>query len=148
MTGRILLVEDDPNDVELMQLALETAGLLPVLDVVSDGEQALQYLGIQGEMTPRQQSLGFPKLILLDLKLPKFNGLQVLQAIRQNTQTRQLVVVMMTSSQEKTDVDSCYSLGINSYIVKPLDYQQFLDVALSISHYWLRLNQPPSFFSA
>ncbi len=148
MLGRILLVEDDPNDVELMQLALQTAGLLPTLDVVADGEQALQYLGIPGEMATQSRSPRFPQLILLDLKLPKLTGLQVLQAIRQNTQTRQLVVVVMSSSQEKADVDSCYSLGINSYIVKPLDYQQFLDTALSISHYWLHLNQPPSLFSA
>lgn len=146
MPGQMLLIEDDPNDIELMQLALETSGLVHHLDIVSDGEAALQYLGIHDQ--PAAIAPTLPQLVLLDLKLPKLNGFQVLQAIRQHPSTRRLIVVVMTSSQEDTDINTCYSLGINSYIVKPLNYQQFLEVTQSISHYWLNLNQPPALFSA
>lgn len=139
-SGRILLVEDDPHDVELMGLALEPLGLTSYMDVALDGEQALQYLGVQ---PPPSSPIPLPQLILLDLKLPKVSGLRVLQAIRQHPLTSQLVVVVLTSSQEDSDIQSCYQIGINSYIVKPLDYKQFLEVAQSVSHYWLALNQSP-----
>ncbi len=138
---RILLVEDDPNDVELIQLALERYNLVNQLDVVTDGEQALNYLhGHVGE-TPTH---ALPRLVLLDLKLPKVDGIQVLQAIRNHPLTRQLVVVVMTSSAENQDLSDCYKLGVNSYIVKPLDFQQFMDVARQVGFYWMMLNQVPS----
>ena len=142
--GRILLVEDDPHDVELVQIALESQYLVNQIDHVEDGEKALQYLfGTNESSTPH----ALPKLVLLDLKLPKVGGLQVLQAIRASPRTRQLVVVVMTSSQEDSDINVCYDLGINSYIVKPLDFQQFVSVARHIGLYWMNLNKPPLFLT-
>lgn len=138
---RILLVEDDPNDVELIQLALERYNFVNYLDVVMDGEQALHYL--HGQMNqPAVHTL--PRLVLLDLKLPKIDGIQVLQAIRRHPTTRDLVVVVMTSSAENQDLSACYDLGVNSYIVKPLEFQQFMDVARQVGFYWMMLNQVPS----
>jgi len=136
---RILLVEDDPNDVELVRLALGDSNLARLIDVVDNGEQALNYLLGQDEVPPRP----LPRLVLLDLKLPKVSGFQVLQALRSHARTRQLVVVVMTSSQEDRDLNTCYDLGVNSYIVKPLDFQQFLDVARNVGFYWMLLNKPP-----
>lgn len=138
---RILLVEDDPNDVELIQLALEHYNLVNQLDVVTDGEQALNYLHGSLEEAPTH---ALPRLVLLDLKLPKVDGIQVLQAIRNHPLTRQLVVVVMTSSAENQDLGTCYKLGVNSYIVKPLDFQQFMDVTRQVGFYWMMLNQVPS----
>ncbi len=139
---RILLVEDDPNDVELVQLALSPYNFLSRIDVVSDGEQALRYLLGQDDEPP---SHPLPRLVLLDLKLPKVNGLQVLQTLRAHPRTRQLVIVVMTSSQEDKDLNACYDLGVNSYVVKPLDFEQFLDVARQIGLYWMLFNKPPLF---
>lgn len=138
---RILLVEDDPNDVELIQLALENYNFVNQLDVVTDGEQALRYLHGQGEELPIHP---LPRMVLLDLKLPKVDGIQVLQAIRNHPRTQELIVVVMTSSAENQDLSGCYSLGVNSYIVKPLEFQQFLDVARQVGFYWMMLNQIPS----
>ncbi len=138
---RILLVEDDPNDVELIQLALDRYNFVNQLDVVTDGEQALDYLhGQRDDASPRS----LPRLVLLDLKLPKVDGIEVLRAIRNHPQTRELVVVVMTSSAEHQDLNDCYALGVNSYIVKPLEFQQFMDVARQIGFYWMMLNQIPS----
>ncbi|HEY9623581.1 MAG TPA: response regulator [Crinalium sp.] len=139
---RILLVEDDPNDVELIQLALDEYNFVNQMDVAVDGEQALHYLfGRDGE--PSVYAL--PRLVLLDLKLPKLNGIQVLRAIRQHPHTRQLVVVVMTSSAEDQDLKTCYDLGVNSYIVKPLDFQQFITIARQVGFYWMMLNRLPTF---
>jgi CheY-like chemotaxis protein len=137
---RILLVEDDPNDVELIKLALEPFKFVNQMDVMPDGEQALHYLLGQAGSPPVYPP---PRLILLDLKLPKVNGVRVLQTIRSHPRTRKLVVVVMTSSQEDKDLNACYDLGINSYIVKPLDFQQFVDVARQLGLYWMLLNKPP-----
>jgi CheY-like chemotaxis protein len=137
---KILLVEDDPNDVELIQLSLNSYNFVNQIDVVEDGEQALHYLlGRDGNL-PLQP---LPRLVLLDLKLPKINGIKVLETIRQHPRTRQLVVVVMTSSAEDRDLDACYDLGVNSYIVKPLDFQQFVEVARKVGFYWMMLNRPP-----
>jgi two-component system response regulator len=138
---RILLVEDDPNDIELIQLALDPYNFVNQIDIAMDGEQALAYL--HGDPSPEAEST-LPRLVLLDLKLPKLNGLQVLQAIREHPRTRELVVVVMTSSAEHQDLDACYALGVNSYIVKPLDFQQFMDVASQVGFYWMMLNQIPA----
>lgn len=140
VVGRLLLVEDDPNDVELVRMALEPSHLNYSMDIAFDGEQALQYLFGAGEVRVEPP---LPQLVLLDLKLPKVNGIQVLQAIRTNPRTRRLVVVVMTSSQEDSDLNTCYDLGINSYIVKPLDFQQFLEVSQTVGSYWMTLNKPP-----
>jgi CheY-like chemotaxis protein len=138
---RILLVEDDPNDVELIHLALERHNFVNQLDVVIDGEQALHYLQGQGGHPPLHP---LPRLVLLDLKLPKVDGIEVLRAIRNHPRTRELVVVVMTSSAENQDLSDCYALGVNSYIVKPLEFQQFMNVACQVGFYWMMLNQVPS----
>ena len=137
---RILLVEDDPNDVELIQLSFENHNFINQMDVAGDGEQALHYL-LGRDGNPPTQPL--PRLVLLDLKLPKVNGIKVLETIRSHPRTRQLVVVVMTSSAEDRDLDACYNLGVNSYIVKPLDFQQFVELAQQVGFYWMMLNQPP-----
>jgi CheY-like chemotaxis protein len=137
---RILLVEDDPNDVELVQMALDGHNFVNPVDVVTDGAAALEYLhGGGDELSPQP----LPRLVLLDLKLPKISGIEVLRAIRDHPRTRGLVVVVMTSSAESQDLDLCYQLGVNSYIVKPLDFQQFLEVSRQVGFYWMMLNQVP-----
>ena len=137
---QILLIEDDPNDVELIQLALDSYNFANKIDVVSDGEQAIHYLfGRDGQ--PPTQSL--PRLVLLDLKLPKIDGIQILEMIRRSPLTRNLVVVVMTSSAESRDLKACYDLGVNSYIVKPLDFQQFVEMARQVGFYWMMSNNVP-----
>ncbi|MDJ0844543.1 MAG: response regulator [Crocosphaera sp.] len=136
----MLLIEDDPNDIELIQLALENYHFVNQMDIVEDGEQALEYLFGVGGNNPRQQ---LPRLILLDLKLPKITGLQVLEAIRRDPHTKNTVVVVMTSSAEDEDIQACYNLGVNSYLIKPLDFQQFRETAQQVGLYWMMLNQPP-----
>ncbi|EAZ88520.1 response regulator receiver protein [Crocosphaera chwakensis CCY0110] len=136
----MLLIEDDPNDIELIQLALENYNFVHEIDIVEDGEQALEYLFGRGDDTPRRQ---LPRVILLDLKLPKINGIQVLEAIRRDPRTNQIVVVVMTSSAEDRDIEACYNLGVNSYIIKPFDFQQFTEIARQVGFYWMMLNQPP-----
>jgi len=138
---QILLVEDDPNDVELIQIALDNYNFVNKIDVAADGEQAVHYLFGRDGQPPTQP---LPKLVLLDLKLPKIDGLQVLEMIRSNPRTRNLVVVVMTSSGENRDLRACYDLGVNSYIVKPLDFQQFVQVSQQVGFYWMLLNQLPS----
>jgi len=138
---RILVVEDDPNDVELMWLAFRNYNLVNQIDLVTDGEQALHYLLGQEDSPPRS----LPRLVLLDLKLPKISGIRVLQTLRNHPRTQRLVVVVMTASEEDSDLNTCYDLGVNSYIVKPLDFQQFLDVARDVGLYWMLLNKPPLF---
>lgn len=135
---RILIVEDDPQDVELFQLAVNDYNFVNQIDVLEDGEQALEYL-LGQEGNPLRP---LPRLVLLDLRLPRINGLQVLQAIRTNPRTRNLVVVVMTSSLEDSDLNACYDLGVNSYVVKPLDFQQFINVASQVGLYWMLLNEP------
>ncbi len=138
--SRFLIVEDDPNDVELIRLALDAYPFVNQIDVAEDGEAALLYLFGQADGVPARP---LPRMILLDLKLPKINGIQVLEAIRQHPRTRTVPVVVMTSSAEGQDIESCYSLGVNSYVVKPLDFQQFQEVSQQVGEYWMQLNQPP-----
>ncbi|NMF57958.1 response regulator [Pseudanabaena yagii GIHE-NHR1] len=137
----ILLVEDDPNDVELIQIALDSYNFVNKIDVAADGEQAVHYLFGRNGQPPTQP---LPRLVLLDLKLPKIDGIQVLEMIRSNPLTRNLVVVVMTSSAENRDLKACYDLGVNSYIVKPLDFQQFVEMSRQVGFYWMMLNQLPS----
>lgn len=138
--SRILVVEDDPLNVELFQLALDNYNFVNQIDVVEDGEQALDYL-LGQEGNPPSRPL--PRLVLLDLRLPKINGIQVLQALRNHPRTRNLVVVVMTGSLEDSDLNACYDLGVNSYVVKPLDFQQFIDLARQVGVYWMLINKPP-----
>ena len=139
--NRFLLVEDDPNDVELIGLALEELNLTKQLDVVTDGVQALQYL--HGDAN-KPACVYLPRLVLLDLKLPLLNGIEVLRAIRQHPRTRNLVVVVLTSSAENLDLEACYNLGVNSYVVKPLTFEKFVNVTRQIGEYWVMLNQIPN----
>lgn len=136
----MLLVEDDPNDIELIQLALEDYSFINEVDIVEDGEQALQYLfGIRENGLRRQ----LPRFVLLDLQLPKINGIKVLEAIRSDPRTKKMVVVVMTSSAEDRDLETCYNLGVSSYVTKPLDSQQFANTVRKVGYYWMMLNQPP-----
>ena len=139
----ILLVEDNPDDVELTRIAFAEAGSGYTIRVVTDGAQALDYLFARGQHAGRNIH-DVPALVLLDLNLPKLNGREVLQAIRENPATRSLPVVVLTTSAEPMDVGSVYELGANSYIQKPVEFERFVDVVRQIGLYWLVLNQPPN----
>jgi len=130
----ILLVEDDPADLELTIRALKSRNLANRIVVARDGAEALEALS--GHDAPR--------VVLLDLKLPKVDGLTVLQRIRQNPKTRTLPVVVLTSSREGPDIARCYELGVNSYIVKPVDFDAFVKAVTDIGLYWMLLNQAPN----
>ncbi len=139
----ILLVEDNPNDVELTLHALRKNNLANNIHVVRDGEEALDFLFCRGNYQSRDTGLT-PRVVLLDLKLPKVDGLEVLRQIRADDRLRTLPVVIMTSSREERDVVAGYRLGINSYIVKPVEFDQFTEAVRQIGCYWLLLNQPPT----
>ena len=137
----ILLIEDNPDDVELTRIAFTEAGIDHQLVVVRDGAEAIDYLFAQGRHAGRdihQQ----PAIVLLDLNLPKLDGREVLQAIRGDARTRALPVVVLTTSDEPFDIEATYALGVNSYIRKPVDFEQFVAAVKQIGLYWLVLNQP------
>lgn len=138
----ILLVEDNPADVELTLRALKKNNIANRIEVVSDGEEALDFIFSRGKFSERNFER-FPKLIILDLKLPKVSGLDVLASIKGNPKTRTIPVVVLTTSKEEKDIIESYKLGVNSYIVKPVDFDKFLDSAKEVGMYWLLLNQPP-----
>ena len=142
MPKEILLVEDNPDDVELTRIAFEEAKAAHLLRVVSDGAEALDYLFARGKHADRDPA-GLPSLVLLDLNLPKVDGREVLQAIRANEATRTLPVVVLTTSAEPFDVDATYALGVNSYIRKPVDFEQFVWAVKQVGLYWLVLNETP-----
>ncbi|MDR3573453.1 MAG: response regulator [Anaerolineaceae bacterium] len=140
----ILLVEDNPSDIGLTQRALRKSHVANELVVVEDGKEALDYLfgaGAYESRDPRQQQL--PALILLDLKLPKMDGFEVLKRIRSDPRTRRLPVVMLTTSSEEQDIGTSYDLGVNSYIRKPVDFIQFAEAIQQLDLYWLILNEAP-----
>jgi CheY-like chemotaxis protein len=139
--GRILMVEDDPKDVELTLTALEEYNLANEVVVTRDGEQALDYLYCRGEYKTR--SSGNPAVMLLDLKLPKVDGLEVLRRIRADSRTRYLPVVILTSSLEQADLIESYRLGANSYLRKPVNFLDFVELAERIGSYWGKFNQIP-----
>jgi two-component system response regulator len=138
----ILLVEDNPDDVALTLRALKKNHIANEVVVARDGEEALEYLTATGRHAGRAVAV-LPQVILLDLKLPKLGGLEVLRAIRANPQTRLLPVVVLTSSSEEPDIIASYQLGANSYIRKPVDFNQFLEAVRQLGLYWLLLNQAP-----
>jgi two-component system response regulator len=142
MHKEILLVEDNPDDIELTRIAFEEAKVANLLHVVSDGAEALDYLFARGRHADRDPA-ELPSLVLLDLNLPKVNGREVLQAIRANEATRALPVVVMTTSAEPFDLDATYALGVNSYIRKPVDFEQFVWAVKQVGLYWLVLNETP-----
>ncbi len=141
MARDILLVEDNPDDVELTRIAFEQANIPNRLVVARDGAEALDYLYARGSHTGRDPSQ-LPALVLLDLNLPKIDGREVLQAIRGDPATEALPVVVLSTSRESDDVQSTYALHANSYIQKPLDFQQFLWAVKQVALYWLVLNLP------
>jgi len=138
----ILLVEDNPNDVELTLHALKKNNLTNRIHVVRDGAEALEYLFSSGAYAGRDINQT-PKVILLDLKLPKVDGMEVLKRIKADERTRSIPVVVLTSSREERDIVDSYRLGVNSYITKPVDFDQFTEAVRQLGLYWLLLNQPP-----
>ncbi len=136
----VLLVEDNPDDEELTRIAFEECHLANELVVVRDGQEALDYLFVTGKYADREMN-DLPQVVLLDLKLPKVDGLEVLQRIRSDERTKQLPVVILTSSRHEQDLIDSYSLGASSYIQKPVDYLQFVEAVRQLGLYWLVLNQ-------
>jgi CheY-like chemotaxis protein len=138
----ILLVEDNPDDVELTLHALRKEKLANNIHVSRDGEEALEFLFCNGAHTDRSFERP-PKLILLDLKLPKVDGMEVLRRLKADDRTKAIPVVILTSSKEERDLVSSYNLGVNSYIQKPVDFDQFREIVKTVGLYWLLINQPP-----
>jgi CheY-like chemotaxis protein len=138
----ILLVEDNPDDLEMALHALRKMNLANRIQVVRDGAEALDFIFGRGPFAGRNVENG-PKVILLDLKLPKVDGLEVLRTIKNDPRTKALPVVVLTSSKEQNDVVESYKLGVNSYIVKPVNFVQFAETVQKLGLYWLLLNQPP-----
>jgi two-component system, response regulator len=141
-SGIILLVEDNPSDIGLTQRALSKSHVLNTMIVAEDGQEALDYLHCTGAYAGRDVT-DQPALILLDLKLPRLGGLEVLRRIRANERTRRLPVVILTTSQEEQDIATSYDLGVNSYIRKPVDFNQFAAGIQQLGLYWLVLNEAP-----
>jgi CheY-like chemotaxis protein len=138
----ILMVEDNPNDEELTLHELRRYHLANAIQVVRDGQEALEYIFCTDRYATRHIE-DRPSVILLDIKLPLIDGLEVLRRIKQDPRTRTIPVVMLTSSREERDMIESYRLGVNSYIVKPVDFDQFKESARSLGMYWLLLNRPP-----
>jgi two-component system response regulator len=142
-TVEILLVEDNPNDVELTLHALRRNKLTNHIHVVRDGSEALEYIFGTGAYGGRNLK-GRPKVILLDLKLPKVDGMEVLRRIKTDDRTRMIPVVILTSSREERDMVTSYDLGVNSYITKPVDFDKFTEAVRQLGLYWLLLNEAPN----
>jgi len=138
----ILQVEDDPNDVLFLQKAMNKIGVTNPIQVARDGAEALEFIFCEGAHAGRNIE-DTPKLILLDLKLPKVDGLEVLKRIKGDARTKVIPVVVLTSSKEQSDVVESYHLGVNSYIVKPVNFESFSKAVQELGLYWLLLNQPP-----
>jgi two-component system, response regulator len=138
----ILLVEDSPEDLELALRALQKANITNRIQVARDGVEALEFIFCEGAFAGRKID-NTPKVILLDLKLPKIDGLEVLSRIKSDPRTRAIPIVVLTSSKEQRDVVESYKLGVNSYIVKPVNFDGFMAAVQELGMYWLLLNQPP-----
>ena len=139
----LLLVEDNPQDLELALRALQKANLANRIQVARDGAEALDFLFGEGAHTGREVAVA-PKVILLDLKLPKIDGLEVLRRLKEDARTRSIPVVVLTSSNEQSDVVESYRLGVNSYIVKPVNFEGFARAVRELGFYWLLLNRAPA----
>jgi two-component system response regulator len=138
----LLLVEDNPQDLELALRALRKANLANCIHVVRDGAAALDYVFCEGPYAARRAA-DVPKVILLDLKLPKIDGLDVLKRIKGDPHTKTIPVVVLTSSNQQSDVVASYQLGVNAYIVKPVNFERFSEAVRDLGLFWLLLNQPP-----
>jgi len=141
MLKPILLVEDNPNDLELTLVALERSQLANEVIVLRDGAEALDYLFRRNHYQDR--AVGNPAVLLLDLKLPKVDGLEVLKATRESEELRSIPVVMLTSSREEPDLQRAYSLGVNAYVVKPVEFKEFVSAISDLGVFWAVLNEPP-----
>jgi len=139
--GRILIVEDDPNDVELTLTALEEYNLANEVVVTRDGEEALDYLHCRGNFKARSNEN--PAVLLLDLKLPKRDGLEVLRQIKSDEKLKLIPVVVLTSSHEEKDVVASYKLGVNAYVVKPVDFHEFVNAVKELGIFWAVINESP-----
>ena len=139
--GRILIVEDDPKDVELTLTALEEYNLANEVVVTRDGEEALDYLYCRGNFKMRTSDN--PAVLLLDLKLPKVDGLEVLQQIKSDEKLRMIPAVVLTSSREERDMVASYKLGVNAYVVKPVDFHEFVNAIKELGIFWAVINEPP-----
>jgi CheY-like chemotaxis protein len=139
--GRILIVEDDPRDVELTLTALEDYKLANEVVVCRDGQEALDYLHSRGKFSDRVNEN--PAVMLLDLKLPKVDGLEVLQRIKSDERLRMIPVVVLTSSHEEKDMMRSYKLGVNAYVVKPVDFHEFVNAVKELGAFWAVINEPP-----
>lgn len=142
MTKRILLVEDNLTDEKLTMVAFRRSGVPSDIDVVRDGAEAIEYLSGTGKHAGRDAGV-LPTVVLLDLKLPRVSGLEVLRHIRGDDRLRPLPVVVLTASKQEEDVARAYALGANGYVRKPLDFAEFAEAAKALSVYWLQWNQPP-----
>ena len=138
----VLLVEDNPDDIELAMIAFRKNNFANRVHVVRDGAEALEYIFGTGGYANRKNERT-PRLVLLDLKLPKVDGLEVLKQVKGHARTKHTPIVMMTASSEESDLVASYSLGVNSYIVKPVDFVQFIEAARTLGLYWLLLNERP-----
>ena len=138
---RILIVEDDPRDVELTLTALNEHKLANEVVITRDGKEALDYLYCREQFASRPEES--PAVILLDLKLPKVNGLEVLQQIRSNDRLKMIPVVVLTSSREEQDMVRSYKLGVNAYVVKPVDFHEFVNAIKELGVFWAIINEPP-----
>ena len=139
---QILLVEDNPNDVKLTLHALRAENLVNTVQVARDGEEALDFLFCRGEFTSRSFDSP-PRLVLLDLKLPKVDGLEVLRAVKGDPRTHAIPIVVLTSSREERDLVESYKLGVNAYIQKPVEFASFRQAVKQLGLFWLVINQPP-----
>lgn len=139
--GRILLVEDDPRDVELTITALEEYNLSNELVVATDGEEALDYLYCRGKF--QRRSTENPAVLLLDLKLPKVDGLEVLAKVKSDENLKMIPVVVLTSSREERDLVASYKHGVNAYVVKPVDFHEFVNAIKELGIFWVIINEPP-----
>jgi two-component system, response regulator len=139
--GELLLVEDNPEDLELTLRALRKANLSDQIQIARDGAEALDYIFCEGAHAARKIA-DRPKVILLDLKLPKVDGLTILERLKSDPRTKSIPVVVLTSSKEQSDIVASYHFGVNSYIVKPVDFEGFVEAVRTLGLYWMLLNQP------
>ncbi|HLG40263.1 MAG TPA: response regulator [Chitinophagaceae bacterium] len=140
----ILLAEDNTTDAELTIRELKKHNMANNLVHVKDGEEAIDFIFATGKYAGKREVLHFPKLVLLDIQMPKVNGIEVLQKIKADPRTKAVPVVILTSSKEDPDIQKCYALGANSYIVKPVNFDGFAQAIKNLGFYWLLLNQPPT----
>lgn len=141
MLKPILLIEDNPHDLELTLVALERSQLANEVIILRDGAEALDYLFRRGDYAERDD--GNPAVLLLDLKLPKVDGLEVLKAVRESAELRSVPIVMLTSSREEPDLQRAYELGVNAYVVKPVEFKEFVSAISDLGVFWAVLNEPP-----